>query len=114
MLKLLQTSLHFAILLFTYFTSDKRAKRILKKEQKKAEDAVHSGDTDTVNGIIQSSLKCIAIFFIFATLAGCSHTVYVPVDRAVVRYELDGKSGWWLPDATLAEMINKLQEGNAQ
>jgi len=116
---------------FLLRVSDRRAERREEKKKEKVLDLVEEarksvveGDEDTLNQIIEdrrmadlqnkqgfartSILACMMILCSFFLMSGCitsRKTVVIPSDRKVSRIELDGVSGWFVPDATMADLI---------
>lgn len=93
-----------------------------------ARNSVAEGDEETLNRIIEDKrlgnsaknagyANPIELFFVFAffvilgsifALSGCitrTKTIVVPADRQVVRMEMDNVKGWFVPDATMADLM---------
>lgn len=86
-----------------------------------ARKAVASGDEGNLNKIIEetrqkrianektgsASVLLLAVLLVVAFLcAGCiTKTVVVPADRYVARMEMNDISGWFVPDATMADLM---------
>ncbi len=87
----------------------KREKEALDKKIADAQKAVYEGNEDKVNEIINRTAK-VALLAVGLTLAGCvSRVTYVDDSAKVIRYELNGKPGWWVPDHVMADMLSKLE-----
>jgi hypothetical protein len=72
------------------------------------EQAVREGDKDHVNGRLSDLLPLVVAGALLAS--GCAtRTVYVPADREVVPIEHDGRAGWFVPNATLNDLLQAAQ-----
>ena len=70
-------------------------------------ESVRDGDQDAVNAAIQRMLR-VAVMCGSLWLCGCAthpEVVYVPETDRAVRLQHDGRSGWWLPDAVMAKLL---------
>lgn len=93
------------------------AAKALAKEQAAAaagsasvSDAVYGGDKDAVNQAIGKTLRVIVIGALFG-VCSCARTVtqYVPADRAVVPDTREGVAGWFVPNATMDDLLKRAQ-----
>lgn len=110
-------------------SAEKRIRRRIDRVNE-ARKSVAEGDADTLNRIIENrrqrksaseagNADLFLVFalmaflcFIFAT-AGCitrERTIVVPADRLAVRTEMDGVKGWFVPDATMADLMETYVE----
>jgi hypothetical protein len=134
-MKKLITSLANTILsVFNFYetwTKRKEKKAVEKQRQKvidrinEARKGVAEGDEETINRLIEEKrqqksvsesghIECFVLFSmmlilgsIFA-LSGCitrTKTIVVPADRQVVRMEMGNVKGWFVPDATMADLM---------
>lgn len=78
-------------------------------------DAVYQGRTDDVNRHISDVLRLVFLVCVFGAcgcgVCGCVRTVtqYVPADRAVSAETRDGVAGWFVPNATMNDLLKAAQ-----
>lgn len=76
-------------------------------EVDRAQKAVTTGDADEVNKTLRKNGLLILVVML-ALCSGCAgKVVYIERDDAAVRYELNGKKGWFVPDATMARLMEQ-------
>lgn len=88
---------------------EKREKQIEKQEDKmqdknqEIDNAVYNHDVQKINEIINSSM----LILICILVSGCvtSKVIYVPGDREVKELEYQGVHGYFVPDATMSDLL---------
>lgn len=97
------------------------ARRIEKAERKATEKAADSaradafkGDEAAVNKRLSRLLHAAVVTVGVCWLTGCAaRVVYVPATERAMRMEHAGVPGWWLPDAVMADVLEKLERAEA-
>ena len=85
------------------------------REQADTSAAVYSGEKDAVNATLGRVLKLVVITCMMGAcgcvVCSCGKTipVYVPADRAVIPETRDGIAGWFVPNATLNDLLHAAQ-----
>jgi len=76
--------------------------------------AIIKRDEDEVNRHLNRMLGVVVVLAVLA--GGCAHrrTVYIHESDKVIFHELNGKPGWWVPEAIFGRMMNKLAEAEAK
>lgn len=94
---------------------------LAKEEAKKASgdgavtDAVYQGRKDEVNRKIGNVLRVVVLASLCGlggcVAGGCARAVtrYVPADRAVIPETREGVSGWFVPNATMDDLLKAAQ-----
>lgn len=83
-----------------------------KCKREKVEQAVVSGDKETVNRALKDKLGCAFFAVALGVLCcGCSTYTVVASDREVTPMVSEsGVKGWFVPDAVMIDILNKLGE----
>jgi hypothetical protein len=110
------------ILKFLNLKVDKDQKKVIEEEKqkqiskeqevadKKKENcrAVHEGDADAINKLLNKSISIILFAIGCISLSGCTtkDVIYVTSDREVKRIEYECVKGYFVPDPVMNELLN--------
>lgn len=78
----------------------------LEKKNQEIDNAIYNHDTKKINEIINSSLVILLMLSV-TLLSGCftNKVIYVPSDREVKELEYQGVHGYFVPDATMSDLL---------
>lgn len=94
---------------------EKREKQLEKQEDnlennnQEIDQAIYNHDVNKINEIINSNVSITLILSFSLLLGGCSmfqtKVIYVPGDREVKELEYQGVHGYFVPDATMSDLL---------
>lgn len=106
---------------FRWLANRNSPEAIAERKEKEAEGVMDSvdkaiikRDEDDVNRHLNRMLGVVVVLAVLSV--GCAHrrTVYIRDSDKVIFHELNGKPGWWVPEAIFGRMMNKLAEAEAK
>lgn len=107
---------------FGWLLKPARLEKKAEKKEAKRLDARHDEiqsevagkDTDAVNARIGRILRVLVVVGVSVYGFGCKthyKAIYVPESAKVVPMDLNGASGWWVPDHVLVQLLEKAEKG---
>lgn len=81
-----------------------------RHEKDQLDKAVIEKDKEAVNEYLNRRLRIIILCFILFNIFGCSSYTVIDADKEVEPITHNGKSGWFVPDARMLEIIQELNK----